>query len=74
MRFEERVMLRLRRLGKTQKELADAVNYSPTYICDVLHGRSSPEVRGAIDTALRAWELQERDRAEQEKERRRRDW
>lgn len=58
MKFEEKVLVRLRRLGKTQKDLAEVMNYSPTYICDVLHGRSNEAMRKEIIHVIKQWERQ----------------
>lgn len=51
------VRVKLRRLGKTQRQLAAALGYSPSYICTVLSGKyPAPEVRRGIDRQLAQWE------------------
>lgn len=47
---------RLEKLGKTQKQLADAIYYTPSHVCEVLNGRYCPEVMAAAERMLRRWE------------------
>lgn len=56
VRFNGQVRRKLKALGKTQKELADTMHYSPTYICDVLNGRGRRALREEIMTVIRGWE------------------
>lgn len=51
------VRARLYRLHKTQRQLAAALGYSPSYISMILSGKCpSRELRGKIDTQLKRWE------------------
>jgi len=51
------VRAKLYRLRKTQRQLAAAVGYSPSYISMVLSDRlRAPELRRRIDLQLRQWE------------------
>lgn len=51
------VRARLYRLRRTQRQLAAALGYSPSYISMALSGnRPSPELRKKIDRQLSAWE------------------
>lgn len=47
---------RLEKLGKTQKELADAIYYAPSHVSEVLNGRYCPECMQAVERMLRSWE------------------
>lgn len=55
-RWGNRVMKKLERLGKTQKDLAAAIYYSPTHLCDVINGRYCPEVMEAAERTIKRWE------------------
>lgn len=51
------IRIRLARLHRTQRQLAAALGYSPSYISMVLSGRyPAPEMRRKIDRQLRQWE------------------
>lgn len=55
--YGTRVRARLHRLRKTQKQLAAALGYSPSYICMVLSGAyPAPAVREQITRQLTKWE------------------
>ena len=47
---------RLEKLGKSQKELADAIYYAPSHVCEVLNGRYCPDCMAAVERMLRSWE------------------
>lgn len=50
-------MKRLRKLHKTQRDLAAAIYYSPSHLCDVIHGgKYSPELQNAAERVLERWE------------------
>lgn len=51
----ERVKNRLRKLGYTQQELADAIGYSRGYLAAVLNGRPAPECLEAAERQVRQW-------------------
>lgn len=51
------VRVRLARMHRTQRQLAAALGYSPSYISMVLAGKyPAPEVRRKIDQQLCLWE------------------
>ncbi len=52
----ERLKLRLRRLGCTQQELADAIFYSRGYVAAGLNGRRAERCLTAIENQLHVWE------------------
>ena len=55
--YATRVRARLHRLGKTQRELAAALGFSPSYISMILSGAyKAPAVRDAIVRQLEQWE------------------
>ena len=55
--YSTTVRARLHRLGRTQRQLAAALGYSPSYICTILSGRHrAPVIRQKIDRQLRQWE------------------
>ena len=58
----ELVCNRLRRLGRKQKELAEAVGVTPQHMCSVLKGKVQPshELKINIEQVLKVWD--ERDR------------
>ena len=54
------VRARLTRLHRTQRELAAALGYSPSYISMVLSGTySSPAIRQKISALLQKWEAEQ---------------
>ena len=54
--YNSRVKATLADLGKTQKDLARAIGYSPQYLSKVLNGTiQSPSAREAIRQALSRW-------------------
>jgi len=55
----ERLKLRLRRLGCTQQELANAIFYSRGYVAAVLNGRRAERCLTAIEHQLHVWEKEE---------------
>jgi hypothetical protein len=71
MKWEDRTRARLRRLRKTQKELADTVHYSPSHICDVLHGKTTEYAKRDIERVLLKWE---REAADERRRQARRPW
>ena len=52
----ERAGNRLKKLGYTHQELADAIGYSRPYITSVLNGARSPACMKQIDAQLQHWE------------------
>lgn len=58
----ELVCSRLRRLGRKQRELAEAVGVTPQHMCSVLRGKVHPshELKINIEQVLKVWD--ERDR------------
>lgn len=60
----------LDRLGKTQDQLADALNYSKSRVSEALYSNPTAELRNAIAHVVRQWEDQEKTRKEQEREER----
>lgn len=51
------VRCRLARLHRTQRQLAAAIGYSPSYISMVLSGKCpAPHVRAMIDRQIKLWE------------------
>ena len=51
----ERIKNRLRKLGCTQQELADAIGYSRSYVSAVLNGRSAPDCLEAAEAQVHRW-------------------
>lgn len=64
MTWGMRVKLRLEALHKTQLDLADCCNYSPSQISRVLSGRRNLRLERDIDHVLRQWEFQEERKKE----------
>ena len=58
MAFEDVVKCELRRLGKTQADLADALNYSRSYVNAIMLGRRNPDVERKILLILEQWDEQ----------------
>ena len=58
MAFEDVVKCKLRRLGKTQADLADALNYSRSYVNSIMLGRRNPAVERKILLILEQWDEQ----------------
>lgn len=58
----ELVCGRLRRLGRKQRELAEAVGVTPQHMCSVLKGKEQPSytLKLNIEQVLKVWD--ERDR------------
>lgn len=58
----ELVCSQLRRLGRKQRELAEAVGVTPQHMCSVLRGKVTPshELKINIEQVLKVWD--ERDR------------
>ena len=53
------VRIRLHKLRKTQRQLASALGYSPSYISMVLSGgRPAEDLRQRIDRQIRLWECE----------------
>ena len=51
------VSAKLYRLHKTQRQLASALGYSPSYISMILSGKCpSQDLRQKIDSQLKRWE------------------
>lgn len=51
------VRARLLRLGRTQRDLAQALGYSRSYISMVVSGKyPAPDVRRKIDDLMKRWE------------------
>ena len=51
------VRARLLRLGRTQRDLAQALGYSRSYISMVVSGKHpAPDVRRKIDDLIKRWE------------------
>lgn len=51
------VRARLLRLGRTQRDLAQALGYSRSYISMVVSGRCpAPDLRKKIDRLMKQWE------------------
>ncbi len=67
MTWGMRVKLRLDALHKTQRDLADCCNYSPSQISRVLSGRRNLRLERDIDHVLRQWEAQEARKKELKK-------
>ena len=58
MAFEDVVKCKLRRLGKTQADLAVALNYSRSYVNAIMLGRRHPDVERKILLILEQWDEQ----------------
>lgn len=58
MAFEDVVKCKLRRLGKTQADLADVLNYSRSYVNAIMLGRRNPDVERKILLILEQWDEQ----------------
>jgi transcriptional regulator with XRE-family HTH domain len=56
-----RVKARLMALGKTQRQLARALNYSEQYLSNVLNGLENPAMLSRIERILRVWEQQKKE-------------
>ena len=51
------VRARLLRLGRTQRDLAQALGYSRSYISIVISGKCpAPDIRKKIDELMKRWE------------------
>lgn len=51
----EQMKNRLRKLGYTQQELAEAVGYSRSYVSAVLNGHVAPDCLARMEAQVRAW-------------------
>ncbi|MCI8524941.1 MAG: helix-turn-helix transcriptional regulator [Oscillospiraceae bacterium] len=51
----ERMKNRLRKLGYTQQELAEAIGYSRSYVTAVLNGRRAPDCLALAEAQVRQW-------------------
>ncbi len=49
--FGERVKTVLKELGRTQKDLAKALNIQPTTLCEWLNGHNEPPMQAIVDIA-----------------------
>jgi transcriptional regulator with XRE-family HTH domain len=54
---------RLKKLGRKQNELAQAIHFSPSYISKLLSGSitTTPEAKEAIDRQLDLWEQERKE-------------
>lgn len=50
---------KLRQLGVSQRELADAIGYSPSYVSEVLNGYRSEVCLKAIEAKIKEWEAED---------------
>ena len=50
--FGERVKRSLKELGKTQKEMARALNVQPSTLCEWLNGHNEPPMQAIVDIAV----------------------
>ena len=50
--FGERVKSALKEVGKTQKELAKALNAQPSTICEWLNDHNEPPMQTIVDIAI----------------------
>lgn len=60
MAFEDVVKCKLRRLGKTQADLADELHFSRSYVNAIMLGRRNPEIERKILLVLEQWDAQRR--------------
>ena len=58
MAYDTELRARLKKLGKTQTDLAKALHFSPSYINKICTGayRPPPGVKSAIEAQLSRWE------------------
>jgi transcriptional regulator with XRE-family HTH domain len=57
MSFGEKVAEQRKKLGKSQKELAQKVEISPQYLNDIEHGKRSPDSDVLIEKLAKALDL-----------------
>ena len=50
--FGERVKTSLKEIGKTQKDLAEAINVQPSTLCEWLNDHNEPPMQAIVDIAV----------------------